>query len=92
MYSARKPRRDASGEGDAGGRDGRRGGRRCTQLIGGVRGVDRQQNGQTLEDIAQAIHETLTKGHELVLEMVGESVTYTDKMQPGNGPGRRRNR
>eukprot|EP00976_Prorocentrum_cordatum_P059301 1175429-Prorocentrum_minimum.AAC.1 len=23
--------------------------------------------------------------------MVGETVTYTDKMQPGNGPGRRRN-
>eukprot|EP00959_Pyramimonas_sp_CCMP1952_P449305 9407847-Pyramimonas_sp.AAC.2 len=41
----------------------------CTQLIGGVRGVDKQQNGQALEDIAQAIHETLTRGHELVLEM-----------------------
>eukprot|EP00959_Pyramimonas_sp_CCMP1952_P092659 1939200-Pyramimonas_sp.AAC.1 len=64
---------------------------RCTQLIGRVRGVDRQQNGRALEDVAQAIHETLTRSHELVLERVGESVTYTDKMQPGNGPGRRRN-
>ena len=59
--------------------------------MGKVRGVDRQQNGRDLEDVAQAIHETLTRAHELVLEMVGESVTYTDKMQPGNGPGRRRN-
>eukprot|EP00976_Prorocentrum_cordatum_P033978 691754-Prorocentrum_minimum.AAC.1 len=39
---------------------------RCTQLIGGkMRGVDRQQNGRNLEDVAQAIHETLTRAHGL---------------------------
>jgi len=44
-----------------------------------------------LEEVAKGIHEVLKAGLRVALEEGGEDVTFSDRMEEGNGPGRRRN-